>query len=167
MEQLREYNKKLLYNILPDHVAQHFLAQQAKKNDVSLSRFHKHLCFFVIKICLNNYVCFLFICSHRNIRDVLLFKSTIIAITKLSRKYNLQETNNGQQKLILETEESLAVFSSFYYFNCIVHLSMAAISCDCVCFNTVQLVRSMEANTNSCSQCSFGNNLQLHNLIYI
>lgn len=35
MEQLREYNKKLLYNILPDHVAQHFLAQQAKKNDVS------------------------------------------------------------------------------------------------------------------------------------
>lgn len=36
MEQLREYNKKLLYNILPDHVAQHFLAQQAKKNDVSL-----------------------------------------------------------------------------------------------------------------------------------
>lgn len=33
MEQLREYNKKLLYNILPDHVAQHFLAQQAKKND--------------------------------------------------------------------------------------------------------------------------------------
>lgn len=36
MEQLREYNKKLLYNILPDHVAQHFLAQQAKKNDVSI-----------------------------------------------------------------------------------------------------------------------------------
>lgn len=35
MEKLREYNKKLLYNILPDHVAQHFLAQQAKKNDVS------------------------------------------------------------------------------------------------------------------------------------
>ncbi|XP_022805938.1 adenylate cyclase type 5-like isoform X2 [Stylophora pistillata] len=33
MEKLREYNKKLLYNILPDHVAQHFLAQQAKKND--------------------------------------------------------------------------------------------------------------------------------------
>lgn len=33
MEQLMEYNKKLLYNILPDHVAQHFLAQQAKKND--------------------------------------------------------------------------------------------------------------------------------------
>ena len=31
-----EYNKKLLYNILPDHVAQHFLAQQAKKNDVSV-----------------------------------------------------------------------------------------------------------------------------------
>ena len=36
MEQLMEYNKKLLYNILPDHVAQHFLAQQAKKNDVSV-----------------------------------------------------------------------------------------------------------------------------------
>lgn len=38
MEQLMEYNKKLLYNILPDHVAQHFLAQQAKKNDVSVKR---------------------------------------------------------------------------------------------------------------------------------
>ena len=41
MEKLREYNKKLLYNILPDHVAQHFLAQQAKKNDVSF--FFNHI----------------------------------------------------------------------------------------------------------------------------
>lgn len=40
MEKLREYNKKLLYNILPDHVAQHFLAQQAKKNDVSFFFFN-------------------------------------------------------------------------------------------------------------------------------
>lgn len=35
MEQLREYNKKLLYNILPSHVAGHFLAAE-KKNEVSL-----------------------------------------------------------------------------------------------------------------------------------
>lgn len=34
MEQLREYNKKLLYNILPVHVAQHFLNQKTKKNEV-------------------------------------------------------------------------------------------------------------------------------------
>ncbi|XP_031572786.1 adenylate cyclase type 5-like [Actinia tenebrosa] len=33
MEQLREYNKKLLYNILPVHVAQHFLNQKSKKNE--------------------------------------------------------------------------------------------------------------------------------------
>lgn len=45
MEQLREYNKKLLYNILPDHVAQHFLAQQAKKNDVSFKANFENVCF--------------------------------------------------------------------------------------------------------------------------
>ena len=39
MAQLREYNKKLLYNILPDHVAQHFLLQSSKKNDVSVLLF--------------------------------------------------------------------------------------------------------------------------------
>ena len=33
MEQLREYNKKLLFNILPSHVAGHFLATE-KKNEV-------------------------------------------------------------------------------------------------------------------------------------
>ncbi|KAK3737562.1 hypothetical protein QZH41_017759 [Actinostola sp. cb2023] len=33
MEQLQEYNKKLLYNILPVHVAQHFLGQKSKKNE--------------------------------------------------------------------------------------------------------------------------------------
>ncbi|XP_032218339.2 adenylate cyclase type 5 [Nematostella vectensis] len=33
MEQLREYNKKLLYNILPVHVAQHFLGHKANKNE--------------------------------------------------------------------------------------------------------------------------------------
>jgi len=37
MEQLQEYNKKLLYNILPVHVAQHFLNQKSKKNEVCLS----------------------------------------------------------------------------------------------------------------------------------
>jgi hypothetical protein len=33
MEQLRDYNKKLLHNILPSHVAGHFLATE-KKNEV-------------------------------------------------------------------------------------------------------------------------------------
>jgi hypothetical protein len=36
MEQLRDYNKKLLHNILPSHVAGHFLATE-KKNEVMKS----------------------------------------------------------------------------------------------------------------------------------
>ena len=36
MEQLRDYNKKLLHNILPSHVAGHFLATE-KKNEVIIS----------------------------------------------------------------------------------------------------------------------------------
>ena len=37
MEQLRDYNKKLLHNILPSHVAGHFLATE-KKNEVIISK---------------------------------------------------------------------------------------------------------------------------------
>ena len=36
MESLRAYNLKLLANILPLHVAEHFLQAQNKKDEVSL-----------------------------------------------------------------------------------------------------------------------------------
>ena len=35
MEHLQAYNKKLLSNILPAHVADHFLRSGDKRNDVS------------------------------------------------------------------------------------------------------------------------------------
>jgi hypothetical protein len=38
MEQLRDYNKKLLHNILPSHVAGHFLATE-KKNEVMKQKY--------------------------------------------------------------------------------------------------------------------------------
>lgn len=37
MNEVRQYNSQLLRNILPDHVAQHFLMCEERKLDVSLS----------------------------------------------------------------------------------------------------------------------------------
>ena len=86
MEQLREYNKKLLYNILPDHVAQHFLAQQAKKNDVSwcngnLSVTAPKTLFFFFSGML--FILFLLCCSHRNFITSRVIKSSSCSLASV------------------------------------------------------------------------------------
>ena len=49
MEGIREYNKKLLHNILPSHVAEHFLLAKGKKNEV-YARFIDCTLFFYKKL---------------------------------------------------------------------------------------------------------------------
>ena len=66
MEHLQAYNKKLLSNILPAHVADHFLRSGDKRNDVSSHSVNLSKSLRIIVV-LNKYSCLQYIRKYHSL----------------------------------------------------------------------------------------------------
>lgn len=132
MEQLREYNKKLLYNILPVHVAQHFLNQKSKKNEVPnlssffFQRFYYHVLLnnksAGVTVALEQIVCCIFIigclaaisCQLLMTAVSYLFLATILYLKEIYTTILFQDLYYQSCDKVAVMFSNICNFSEFY-----------------------------------------------------